>query len=253
MAAYLFTSCFRDYFRRARLLLWIGTVIGVFAIAKVFLQVNPNVGQQDAYIMLTSILGFRILSLAAAVMAAGVIANEVSGKTIVYLLTRNIPRWQLITFRTFAAMAAVALLSILAVIATSFAVYGNLNSLVPKDILAVTLGSMAYVGFFVAITLLVNKAMVYLLLFAFGWEVAVPNMPGDIFKLSINSYVSGAADHPKSGGGEGVLALLGGMIGTQKVPFMASVAVLLGIGLVTMAFNAYWFTSNEFIAREDAE
>jgi ABC-2 type transport system permease protein len=137
----------------------------------------------------------------------------------------------------------------------SLAVYGGqvfANPFLWRDAKAIVVGAAAYTSLFVFITLLMNRAMIVCLLYAFAWETVVPNMPGSMYYLSITSYLSAIAERPP-GASNDVMQLLAGNIGenlltpTVAIPIMAVLVVCFVIASMT------WFTKFEFVPREDAE
>ena len=102
------------------------------------------------------------------------------------------------------------------------------------------------------IGLLFNRAMIVCLLFAFGWETAVPNMPGQMSFLSINSYLQAIAQHPSAGGVKPMGMLSAAASDSTIAPITAYVSMAV-FALVLVAFGAGWFTHFEYLPREDAE
>jgi ABC-2 type transport system permease protein len=95
--------------------------------------------------------------------------------------------------------------------------------------------------------------MIICLLFAFGWETAVPNMPGDLSFLSIYSYLSAMANHPTTSEVRGPMSVLSGALGTGGPSESAGYPVLILLTLVMLACGALWFSHFEYLPREDAE
>ena len=199
---------------------------------------------------------FRILPLASAIFTTAIVSQEVEQKTIVYLLTRTIPRAKLLLLRFLASVVVVFAVSVLAALAVSFGVFkgGALsNPLFFKDLLAIGLGAFGYGALFLFVSLLFNRAMLICLLFAFGWETSVPNMPGSMSKLSIVSYVQAIAEHPAAGSSNKLIALASGTLGTNDITKQAGITALLLVTAVGVILSAQWFTRFEFVPREDAE
>jgi ABC-2 type transport system permease protein len=255
MIAYLFTSAFRDFLRPARFALWVlvGLVVGMMSyyLANV-MQSRDAMGQ---YGQLASLFAFRVVALAAAIFGSNVISQEIEQKTIVYLITRPIPRWQLILSRGLAAGLVTWIVSLPTLVGVAIAVrdVGPFNSVVLRDAGALFLGAYAYTALFIFVTLLVNKAMLWNLVFAFGWEVAVPNMGGSTYFASINTYVQGLAAHSSNIAQQSVLRVIASQNSAQGVGAGASLAVLLGLIVAFTAAYCYWFSTHEYIPREDSD
>ncbi len=125
------------------------------------------------------------------------------------------------------------------------------NDLLLGDCVALIVGAFVYGALFLLATLMFNRAMIICLLFAFGWESAVPNMPGQMYYLSIYSYLQGIAQHPSAGGNK-LLSLITASNGDNTLTAGTSY-----IGhdrhFVLIVFGAWWFSSFEYLPREDAE
>ena len=127
------------------------------------------------------------------------------------------------------------------------------NPLLAKDLVALTVGAFAYGALFLFISLLFNRAMIVCLLFAFGWESSVPNMPGTMDSLSILTHLQAIAQHPAAESQNKMLGLMSGTLGTNTLPADRAWALMVGLVVVMLALSAWWFTHFEYVPREDAE
>ena len=257
MVRAIFLQAIGDYTRFRRLVPWVLLIAFAAFVAFIWALMNKESSASDRYSAVSYMLVFRILGLSAALFATANVSAEVEQRTIVYLLTRPVPRWLLLVTRYFAAVTVVAVISVVAAFAVSLAAYGGHplgNSLLGKDILALVLGSFAYSGAFVLVSVVFpSRAMIISLLYVFGWEWLVPNMPGRMYELSIFSHLQAIAQHPTQATGSGLLTFLASMTGTNTLPESVSAAVLVLIPVVGVAAAAWWFTHFEFVPREDAE
>ena len=252
---YLFTSALREFLRFRRVFVWLIVGAGLFGMAMLFRKVNPEKPLDEMYAMLSAILVFRVLPLASAIFSTAVVSQEVEQKTIVYLLTRPVPRAQLIAMRGLASVVVVALVAFVSAVVVSASVYGAgafANPLLWRDLKAIVIGAAAYGSLFIFISLLVNRAMIVCLLFAFAWETSVPNMPGSMYYLSITSYLTAIAERPAAASGD-IMQLLAGSLNENTMTVAVAIpAMLLLIGVCSFAAMA-WFTKFEYVPREDAE
>ncbi|WP_228062140.1 hypothetical protein, partial [Coleofasciculus sp. LEGE 07081] len=95
---------------------------------------------------------------------------------------------------------------------------------------------------------------IYCLLFAFGWETFVPNMPGDLYYLSIYPYLKSIAGHPvieKSQ--KDFMDVIGGEVTSQSVAPGVSWLVLAGMIAFCAWMGVAWFSRSEYTPREDVE
>jgi ABC-2 type transport system permease protein len=192
--------------------------------------------------------------LTAAIVTASIVAQEIEQKTIVYLVTRPVPRWKLAIFRYLACSVVVTLSVAIDALLVSFGTYGaHGNEYLLKDLMAVGLGAFAYCSLFMLVGMLFNRAMIICLLFAFGWEWAVPKMPGQMSYLSINSYVQAIAQHPTTDQGSSQGGVLASALASSTITATEGYLALAGIIVVCAAFAAFWFATNEYLPREDAE
>lgn len=253
---FVFQSALRDFLRAKRILVWLFISAALFALAKVFLSVNPPQELDGAYATLSTLFVFRVLPLASAIFSSAVIGQEVEQKTIVYLLTRPIQRWKLVLFRMLGSAVAVILVSTATLLAVSASVYGNpfANPMLVKDLMAILIGALAYGSLFVFVTLLLNKAaMVVCLLFAFVWETAVPLMPGSMSLLSIGTYLNAIAQHPSSSESGGNLGNVANSLAINAVTPSNGWAAMIFATVFFAGLCMFWFEKFEYLPREDAE
>lgn len=253
MELYLFTHALREFLRFRRIAAWIFlcflcTLIGVAWPHVVGGQQPPR----QQYADLASMLAFHIVPLAAAIMVTSIVGQEVEQKTIVYLLTRPVSRWKLLLMRYLAACVVVSFVGILTAVGLTLAVFHGLrNDLLFPDILAIIFGAFAYGALFMMFSLLVVRSMIPCMLF-FVWELSIPNLQGDIYRLSIFSYMQGIAQHPVVGQKGGVGFLTGSLSDNLLLP--STGYMVLGIGSAVLTLMALmWFSKFEFVPREDAD
>jgi ABC-2 type transport system permease protein len=249
MEAFVFSSALRYHLGLRRLLPWLALGIVITILGVVWTRFSPDASAVDRYVAVSSMLIYKVSALAAVILATTIVSQEVEQKTIVYLLTRPIPRWKLLLFRYFAASVAVAVIGIILAAMLATAVFGSpmANPIFLRDCAGLTVGAFAYTALFLTVTLLINRAMILCLIIAFGWESIAPTMPGNMFRLSIYSYLQAIAQHPKQ---ESLIPVEGGI--SSLAPTTGYLAML-GLIVALIAFACYWFTTFEYVPREDAE
>ena len=256
MNAYVYTSTLRQHLRFSRIFPWLLLGIVAAVMGAIWQRLSPNATDIERYSSVSTMLAYRIMALASAIFTTTIVSQEVEQKTIVYLLTRPIPRWQLLLGRYLASVTVVALVGIFTVVALSFAVFGAGalgNALLWRDASAMVAGAFAYGALFLLVTLLINRAMIICLLFAFGWESSVPNMPGNMYRISIYSYLQGIAQHPRKESEGSLSSALGLGDGLASLTPVGSTLTLVGLTVLLVAFCMWWFTTFEYVPREDAE
>ncbi len=253
MVGAIFSQALREYFRFRRIFPWLLLGGLCYGLALFWPHLIKGATHQEQYSSVSSILAFRILALSSAIFTTAIVSQEVEGRTIVYLLTRPVPRWILLVTRFAASVIVVSFLGSLAMVLTSVGAFGKVgNPLLLNDVKAVVFGALAYGGLFLLVSLLVNRAMIYCLLFAFGWETSIPNLPGDLYHLSIYSYLQGIAQHPVTETSRALNAVAGGS-NANSISALSAYLCLAVFTVATVLLSAWWFTHFEYVPREDAE
>jgi ABC-2 type transport system permease protein len=254
---YLYQSMLMEFLRFRRIGVWLLVCFALAGMSFVFVAVNTVNRGAELYPMLSGMLVFRFLPLVAAIYSMAVLAQEVEQKTIVYLLTRPVPRPQMLLMRTLAAATVVSILAFIAAILVSLAVFGPeglTNGYLWRDLKAIIVGSLAYCSVFVFISLVMNRAMIVCLLYAFAWETSVPNMPGSMYYLSINSYLTAIAERPSGGSMEqGIVGFMAGALGENALSSTVAWVTMATLIVVCVSVGMTWFARFEYLPREDAE
>ncbi len=250
----IFQQAIKEYTRFRRLLPWLALALACFGLAAVWNRLDSTATVQDGYANVSFILAYRIIALASAIFATAIVGQEVEQRTIVYLLTRPVERWKLLLFRYVAAVIVVAFLGFVGVSLTSLGSYHGLfsNPLLMNDLKAIFIGSMAYCALFLLISLMFNRAMIICLLFAFGWESSMSNMPGDLYRVSILSYLQTIAHHPSNEGAR-MLDFASGTLSTNSMSETSAWLTLAILVVATVALSLWRFSTSEFIPKEDSE
>jgi ABC-2 type transport system permease protein len=250
-----FTFALEDALRPQKLIGWLVALVAVVGVALLWIRFSSfSMSPLESYGQLAQIFCYRLVALAAAVVSMGVLAQEVEQKTVVYLLTRSIPRWQTLLGRALAAFVVVTLIGSVAVFASSLAVMGPRAIESPevlRDYLVVLFGAAAYVSLFVFVSLLINRAMIVCLLFAFGWETFAQNLAG-MKPLAVLTYMNAAAAH-KEMRAQGMMTFFAGDMAPPLVSQPVAMMILSGIGASFLCLALWWFTHFEYSPREDAE
>lgn len=254
-----FQFLLKDALRLRKMFVWILLSIVSLSLAFFWQRLSSgsesNITATDRYVNVANLLVFRLLPLASAIYSTMILSQEVEQKTIVYLLTRPIERWKLLIGRWGATVAAVIIISLMGMIATVIGSGGfsAVQIVFWRDILAICLGAAAYGSLFLFVTLIFNRALIICVLFAFGWESSVPNLATGLQKLSILAHMQAIAKHPDSEGGKKFLEGISGVLGVNNLNGTSSGFALLVFSVVMVGLSAYWFTTHEYIPREDSE
>ena len=254
MEATIFGQGLRDGLRLKRFLPWMFVALICFVIAFIWDQLQTDATPKQTYTSVSSIFVFHILALASAIYTTAIISQEVEQKTIVYLLTRPVPRWKLLVYRYLASVIVVSIIGVVSAILSSIGAYHGFgsNPFLLKDCIALIVGSFAYGALFLLVSVFLNRSMIYCLLFAFGWETLIPNMPGQMYILSINSYIQGIAQHAATEASSAITAATTAVADNTPSP-MTAYATMIPFSIVLVLLSALFFSIREYLPREDSE
>ncbi|MBX3110910.1 MAG: hypothetical protein KF857_02785 [Fimbriimonadaceae bacterium] len=252
MLGVVYTSTLKDFLRPGRLVVWglVSVVVGL--LCRVWTGMSGGMPADVAYGVATSNVVFRLVALAAAIFAPMVVSQEVEQKTIIYWLTRAVPRPVTLVGRSLAAVTASGVVTVMVSVCVAFGVRGGLGGTFLPDLAIALVGAAAYCSLFVMFSLLVNRALVWCLLFAFGWETFVPNMPG-MAALSFHTHMSRLLPDPKEAPDLDPIAQAVQTVTAVDVKPAVAWAVLAVSAVGLLALASWWFSVKEFAPREDTE
>lgn len=252
-------SALRDLVRPKRIAAAVTLVAIPLALAILWRTMTParEYRADDAYNTLAAglVFGF-VLVILSVVFATSVIAQEVEQKTIVYLLTRPVPRWRLLTVKFVAAVVAITAVAAAADCGTALALYGVSGlsgSHLGRDLLILPVGAAAYSALFLLVGTLLNRPLIYGLVFGFGWETLVPNLPGDFRKVSLMVYLRVLAPHASVQGDDTGMRQLLDMLSPQTISTATAWRVLTVVTAAALGAALLAFSIREYVPREDAE
>ena len=189
----------------------------------------------------------NVLPLAALFYATALIADEVDGKTLTYLLTRPVQRGAVL-FGKFAAYLATTLaLTLPSVLLTFFILtlrgerwgMGRYVEDLFRDLGVVALTLLAYGAFFTLLGVVLRRPVIPGLLFLFVWEL-LANLPGYLPRVTITAYLRSLISHRPAQ--EGLSELFG-----QVLPALLCLEVLGGIIVVCLVAAAGIFSTREYV------
>lgn len=156
-------------------------------------------------VIMTFDLQFLILLLAL-FYGTSICLEEVEGRTLMYLTTRPVPKSAVILGK-YAAYALFQVIMINVGIVLAFLVLSLRTSggPLPLSVLlkycgVLTLGILAYTAFFTLLGTLAKRALLFGLLFGFGWETVVQYFPGTTQRFTIAHYLKSMLPPTTSGG-----------------------------------------------------
>jgi ABC-2 type transport system permease protein len=222
----------------------------VFALLFRFVLVSrlpPRISGFDLYGIVIAFYYVRnVLPLAALFYATALIADEVDGRTITYLLTRPVRRSAILLGKFAAYFVTTACLTLPAVVITFFllatargwtGVGARVGDLF-NDLGVIVLTLLAYGAFFTLMGVLLRRPVIPGLLFLFVWEL-VANLPGYMPRLTITAYLRSLIRHRPPD--EGLAEIFGQVLPTALCleALGAMIVVFLGAALWIFANREY--------------
>jgi ABC-type transport system involved in multi-copper enzyme maturation permease subunit len=209
---------------------------------------NRAVPPIDLYAIVVAVYWIRnVLPLMALFHATSLIADEVEGKTLTYLLTRPLTRPSILAGK-FAAYLATSLgIALPAAVLTFFILltargWSGVGASVPdlfRDLGVVALTLLVYGALFTLLGVLLRRPVIPGLLFLFGWEL-MANLPGYLPRFTLTAWLRSLIHHRPAQ--EGIAELFG-----QVLPTGQSLIVIVVSSVVFLAAAAWVFSQKEYV------
>jgi ABC-type transport system involved in multi-copper enzyme maturation permease subunit len=227
-----------------------------FALAyRVALAFDPRaaaVTPRDFYAMIVAVYWIRnVLPLAALFYATALIADEIEGRTLTYLVTRPLTRESIFAGKFAAYCATTLSLALPSGVLSFFLLLGTrgLPAVGPavgdlfRDLGAMALALVAYGAFFALLGVVLKRPLIPGLVFLFGWELLV-YLPGYLPRLTLTAWLRSLVTHHPAEHG------LAGLLGEQVLPVAQALPVLLVLSVVFVAAAARIFSSREYVLEQ---
>ncbi|HPF70708.1 MAG TPA: ABC transporter permease [Candidatus Krumholzibacteria bacterium] len=197
-----------------------------------------------------------LVPIVAMFVGVSAIGEQVEEGTIVYAWTRPVRRRAIYLGRLLAAQGvAAATLSLSLVLCFMIMVsegFGVITweflKLYLGTFAIIVLGAFAYTAVFAAMGTHFRKPVVPAIVFAFGWENMVSNVPARVQEMSLRFHLQNLVDKPDATTSDlpGVLAaLLTAAVHRDPVPRLQSVAVLVLVSLAAAALGVWLLKRKE--------
>jgi ABC-type transport system involved in multi-copper enzyme maturation permease subunit len=210
-------------------------------------KVQP-VTPHDLYAVIVAVYWIRnVLPLAALFYATALVADEVEGKTLTYLVTRPLTRASifagkfaayLVTTLTLALPAAV-LTFFLILSARGFSAIGQAVGDLVRDLAVMALALLVYGALFALLGVLLKRPVIPGLMFLYGWEL-LANLPGYLPRLTITAWLRSLVTHRPAQ--EGLAGLF-----QQVLPASQALPVLVVASAAFLFLAARIFSSREYV------
>jgi ABC-2 type transport system permease protein len=206
---------------------------------------------QDLYAVIVALYWIRnVLPLAALFYATSLVADEVEGRTLTYLVTRPLTRGSIFAGKFAAYLATTFTLVLPAAVLTFFILLGahGWAAIAPsvgdlfRDLGVMALTLVAYGAFFALLGVLLKRPVIPGLLFLYGWEL-LANLPGYLPRFTLTAWLRSLIHHRPAQ--EGLAGLF-----QQVLPAGQGLAVLIGVSAVFLAAAAWIFSTREYVLEQ---
>lgn len=253
---YLFRTALLNLLRpgklvAAALLIAVPVVIGLL----IRLKTAPDLYDPNTqYGGLTVFFVFSfVLTILSVIFCSNIVAEEVEQKTIVYLLTRPVPRWRILFVKYIATVLVITGIGWLTLIAAAIATFGLTklsSSPLGRDLAIMPVGVVVYSAIFLLMGTLLNRPLILGLIYAFGWEPFVRILPGYGQYCSILTYLRILAPHDVPESMYNLMLKLSAGVDPPTRPFAWVVVIV--VTLIALISALIVFSIREYVPREDA-
>ena len=242
----------------SRRTLLMGILVGLPALVavayRVVLATQPTARMPpapDIYAVIVAVYWIRnVLPLAALFFATALVADEVEGRTLTYLLTRPLTRASIFAGKFVAYLATTLALTLPAVVLTYFVLQsaGGWAAVGPtvgdlfRDVGVAALTLVAYGAFFALLGVLLKRPVIPGLLFLYGWEL-MANLPGYLPRFTLTAWLRSLVHHHPAE--EGLSGLF-----QQVLPVGQGLAVLFVASAAFLAAAVWIFSSREYVLEQ---
>lgn len=206
---------------------------------------------QDLYAVIVALYWIRnVLPLAALFYGTSLVADEVEGRTLTYLVTRPLTRGSIFAGKFAAYLATTLTLALPAAVLTFFILLGarGWSAIGPsvgdlfRDLGVITLTLVVYGAFFALLGVLLKRPVIPGLMFLYGWEL-LANLPGYLPRFTLTAWLRSLIHHRPAQ--EGLAGLF-----QQVLPAGQGLAVLIGASAVFLAGAAWIFSTREYVLEQ---
>jgi ABC-2 type transport system permease protein len=197
MIGFIFALTMRQQVLRKSTLLLIGLGLIAVIAATVFRlsDSTDDPSEWTAKALVGGLVVTVVLPLTALMFGTSVLGDELEDGTAVYLLTKPVPRWQILLPKIVAPwLLTSVLVSGAALISGFLAIQDGDSAVVIGAAVGLAAGALAYITLFVLLSLLTNHALIVGLLYVFIWEGALSAVFEGLRYVSIRHYTLGLAN-----------------------------------------------------------
>ncbi|MCG5462191.1 ABC transporter permease subunit [Micromonospora sp. NPDC053740] len=215
----------RGLFGRRRFLLLLPLPLVLLGLAVLCRSLGVDPGEWGPPVLVG--LGLAVvLPVVALIIGTGVLGAEIDDGTVVHILTKPLPRWQIVLPKLAVAAGVSA-----ATVAVPLYVAGVLADSVRLGLalaVAAALGALAYSALFLALSLVTRRPVLLGLVYVLIWEGLLGNFVSGTKVLSIQQYVIALADR---------IAPTGLLETSVSVPVASVMTALVSVGFTVLAID----------------
>ncbi|MBQ0993360.1 ABC transporter permease subunit [Micromonospora sp. PSH03] len=215
----------RGLFGRRRFLLLLPLPLVLLGLAVLCRSLGVDPGEWGPPVLVG--LGLAVvLPVVALIIGTGVLGAEIDDGTVVHILTKPLPRWQIVLPKLAVAAGVTAV-----TVAVPLYVAGVLADSVRLGLalaVAAALGALAYSALFLALSLVTRRPVLLGLVYVLIWEGLLGNFVSGTKVLSIQQYVIALADR---------IAPTGLLETSVSVPVASVMTALVSVGFTVLAID----------------
>ncbi len=206
---------------------------------------------RDLYALFVAVYWIRnVLPLVALFYATALVADEVEGRTLTYLVTRPVTRPAILSGKFAAylvttlclALPSCALSFLLLLSASGVAGLGASAVDLLRDLGVLALTLVAYGAFFALLGVLLKRPVIPGLVFLYGWEL-LANLPGYLPRLTLTAWLRSLVSHRPAQ--EGLAGLF-----QQVLPGEQALPVVLVATVLFLYAAARIFSTREYVLEQ---
>lgn len=159
-------------------------------------QVLSDQPRWVAEVLLKQLIVGTFLPLGALIFGTAAIGSEIEDGTAVYLLSKPIPRWQVVASKLVVAWGVTTALVLLAtIVSTAIALDHPFDYRILVGFsIAAAAGALVYIAFFILLSIATSRALIVGLLYVFIWEAVLTRLFRGLRYVSVRQYTLGVAD-----------------------------------------------------------
>lgn len=144
-----------------------------------------------------------VIPLVALIVGTGAISTEVDDGSLVYLLTKPIPRWKITATKMAVAAAAALAFTVIPTLLTGFILTGELGALTGGYVAAAATACIVYCALAVMLGAFVRQAVLVGLIYILMWEGLIAGLVDGARTLSVQHWAAAVGSEVSGGAVEG--------------------------------------------------